>query len=152
MGTIVGTILTALAVTAAGAVCLKVSKNRQRREAEGDVDAARKRIEGEKAELRRAVFEQDDERVNAAVSRFLAAFVALGAYGGILAAGSLIEGCRAARVEVAYVSADRRIVSVTNEAGVACKQVPDVVFAEMLEKMAEFEALKREKAVERRLN
>jgi len=63
----------------------------------------------------------------------------------------LVAGC-ATGARTVYVASDRRIESCTNTAGVACKAVPDAVFAEMLVTLKELENMKKERKVESRLS
>lgn len=141
MGTIIGTIFTAIATAVAGVFCLKASKNRQRREAENDVKKAEDEMKRKKDALKKAIFEKDDETVNATVTNLLVC----------LSLTALIVGCAAQKTETVYIAADRRIVSITNEYGVACKAVPDLVFSEMCEKLLELQELKKEQKVDKRV-
>jgi len=131
----------AIATAVAGIVAMKVSQNRQRREAEKDVEKKQTEREERKAMIEKAVFEKNDAKVNEIVNGLLA-----------LAVMVFFVGCCSSKKEtVRYVSSDRRIVSITNEYGVACKAVPDVVFAEMLVKLDELKEIRKEREVDKRM-
>lgn len=96
-------------------------------------------------EMRQAVFSGDDERVNSIVNQILLCFLAV-------ASILLVVGCVSTPARVVYIPTDRRIESCTNSIGIACKAVPDAVFAELLEAAIELKDLRREMAVDKRVS
>jgi len=51
-----------------------------------------------------------------------------------------------------YVATDRKIESCTNSVGIACKAVPDAVFAEMLVRLQRLKDLQQKAEVDARLS
>lgn len=133
-------IVGSVAAIVAGVFAWKTSGVRQRRMAENDVAEKEEKDMEQKAEIRDAVYNKNDAKVNELVSRFLIAFFVAG----------LLSGCTSAPTTV-YIPTDRRIESCTNSIGIACKAVPDAVFCELLERAAELKALKTELAVDKRI-
>jgi len=134
------TIIGAAGTIAAGIMAYKNSANRQRRNAEKDVEMKEEEMNAKKDEIRTAVHTQNDTKVNNIVSDLLTPILVI----------CLLFGC-ASKTQIKYVPCDRQIVSCTNSNGVACKIVPDVVFCELLEKAQELKDLKKEMAVDKRL-
>lgn len=118
----------------------KSSANKQRRDAEKDIEKHQAAIEAKKAEIRQAVYSKDDAKLNELCAKILMV---------VMVAITIITiGCQSS---VVYVPTDRRIESCTNSLGIACKAVPDAVFCELLEKAQELKNLKAEMAVDKRL-
>jgi len=123
----------------------KNSAFRQRQLVEKQVDKEEEEHANAKAEIEAAVYGRDDAKVNQIVSNLLAPVLCLCVL-------SSVVGCSTSKPSVVYVPSDRRIESITNSFGVACKAVPDPVFAEMLVKITELENLKKERKVDARLS
>lgn len=118
----------------------KSSANKQRRDAEKDVEKRQAAIEAKKDEIRQAVYSHDDQKLNEICAKILMVM--------IVVVFLVTIGCQSA---VVYVPTDRRIESCTNSIGVACKAVPDAVFVELLEKVQELKTIKTEQAIDKRL-
>jgi len=138
-------ILAAAAGSVGAYFAWKCSATRQRREAERKVDEEIRAFVASKAEIERAVYERDDDKLNQIVSKILAPAVCA-------ALCASIVGCAANPPATVYVATDRRIESTTNSIGIACKAVPDPVFAEMLVRLQELDDLKREIKIDRRVS
>ena len=134
------TIISSAVSAVSGIFKLKSSANRQRREAEQDVRSAAESLEQKKQEIRSAVYEFDDDKLNEIATKLLS----------ILLISLCLVGCASKPVTI-YVATDRKIESCTNSLGIACKAVPNAVMADILSRLEEFEALKTEKAVDKRL-
>lgn len=142
MGTTIITLLAGVASVVGGYFALKTNPNRLRKQAEKEVMKKEEEIERKKQEVRDAVYNQDDERLNQIVSKLLAPL--------LLSAFLMFVGCQT-KTQTVYIPTDRRIESCTNSIGIACKAVPDAVFAEMAEKIIELKELKKTAEVDKRL-
>ena len=141
MGTTIITLLAGVASVVGGYFALKTTPNRLRKQAEKEVMKKEEEVERKKQEVRDAVYNQDDERLNQIVSKLLAP---------LLSAFLMLVGCQT-QTQTVYIPTDRRIESCTNSIGIACKAVPDAVFAEMAEKIIELQELKKTAEVDKRL-
>lgn len=106
-------------------------------------------IENEKEEssneIRRTVYDGTDDEINALVNRVISGM-------SIAITSLFLIGCLTApKTKICYVPTDRRIESCTNSIGIACKMVPNAVFAELLDKAQELKDLKTEMAVDKRV-
>lgn len=142
MGTTIITLLAGVASVVGGYFALKTNPNRLRKQAEKEVMKKEEEVERKKQEVRDAVYNQDDERLNQIVSKLLAPL--------LLSAFLMFVGCQT-QTQTVYIPTDRRIESCTNSIGIACKAVPDAVFAEMAEKIIELQELKNTAEVDKRL-
>jgi len=143
------TSIISILVAAAGSVgayfAWKSSAYRQRQLAKKDVESEEADRASMKAQIEDAVYGRDDEKVNEIVSHILSPIMCFFVL-------SAVVGCSTAKPAVVYVASDRRIESITNSAGIACKAVPDPVFVEMLEKIQELKDLKKERKIDARLS
>jgi len=134
------TILGSIGTVAGCVIAYKNSANRQRRSAENDIEKKEAEMNAMKDEIRAAVYNNDDAKLNEIVTSLMTTVFVI----------CLCVGC-ASKTQIKYVPVDRRIESCTNSFGVACKAVPNVVFCEFLEKAQELKELKKEMAVDKRL-
>jgi len=144
MFTSILTIIGAIGTIAGGILAYKNSSNRQRRAAEKDIEKQEEEMQSKKDEIRQAVYTNDESKINAISERILApcccAIVVL----------SILIGC-ATKSQVVYIPTDRHIEPCTNSIGISCQAVPNAVFCELLEKAQELKELKKELAVDKRL-
>jgi len=147
MITSIATFFSGIAQSVAGYFKLKASANVQRREAEKDVRKAQEAAEEKEAAIDAAVHGKADDTVTSITHDLLCGLAV-----GTLVCSCLVYGCFSDGSKgVIYVAADQRIESCTNSLGIACKAVPDVVYAEMLKRLQELKDLKTEMKVDKRL-
>ena len=116
----------------------------QRRETEQDIEKKEAEKSSLKAEIKHAVYNEDDNKLNEIVSRIMMLF--------FIAFATVIFTACTSNNTVLYIPTDRRIESCTNSIGISCKAVPNAVFVEMLEAQIELKALQREMKVEKQLS
>ena len=147
MFTSILSIISGVANSVANVFKLKSAANVQRREAESDVASLAAALAAKKQEIRSAVYESDDTKLNEIAQRLLPSLLA-----ALLLSFYCLSGCRASSTaSPIYIPTDRKIESCTNSLGIACKAVPNAVMVDMLARLEEYEALKTEKAVDKRL-
>jgi len=137
-------ILGGIATIVGGIIAYKNSSNRQRRAAEKDIEKQEEEMNLKKDEIQEAVYNNDESKINAIASRLLAPCCCT------LVVLSLLVGCTSKQATV-YIPTDRHIEPCTNSIGIACQAVPNAVFCEFLEKAQELKDLKKEMAVDKRL-
>jgi len=137
-------IIAGIATIAGGIMAYKNSSNRQRRNAEKDVQEKEAEMQSKIDEIRKAVYSNDEQKINELAARLLASCCCA------LVVLSCLLGCTSSQ-RVQYIPTDRKIEACTNSLGIACQAVPNAVFCELLEKAQELKDLKTEMAVDKRL-
>jgi len=138
------TIVGVVGTIAGGIIAYKNSANRQRREAEKDIEKKEEEMQMIKDDIREAVYANDEQKINAISARILAPCCCA------LIVISVLFGC-STKNPVVYIPTDRHIEPCTNSIGISCQAVPNAVFCELLEKAHELKDLKKEMAVDKRL-
>jgi len=137
-------ILSGAAAIVGGILAYKNSANRQRRNAENDIEEKEAEMQAKKDEIRQSVYTNDESKINEITARLLAPCCST------LVVLSCLLGC-ASKTTTVYIPTDRHIEPCTNSLGIACQAVPNAVFCEFLEKAQELKDLKKEMAVDKRL-
>jgi len=126
---------------------IKSSPNVQRREAEKDVQKAQEATEAKEAEIDAAVHGKDDDTVTRITHDLLC-----GLSVGSIVCTIFVYGCFSVpKAKTVYVPTTEVIESCTNSYGIACKAVPDTLYAEILKRLQELKDLKTEMKVDKRL-
>jgi len=137
-------ILGGVATIVGGVLAYKNSANRQRRSAEKDIEKKEEEMQLKKDEIRDAVYTNDEVKINEIAARLISSCCCA------LVVMSFLCGC-STKATVRYIPTDRHIEPCTNSIGIACQAVPNAVFCELLEKAQELKDLKKEMAVDKRL-
>jgi len=122
--------------------------NVQRREAEKDVEKQEASRQLKEAEIDAAVHGKDDDTVTRITHDLLSGLAV-----GSLVCTIFVYGCFSEpKAKTVYVPTTEVIESCTNSYGIACKAVPDTLYAEMLKRLQELKDLKTEMKVDKRLS
>jgi len=133
-------IVAGAATIVGGVLAYKNSANRQRRAAEKDIEKKEEEMQLKKDEIRQAVYTNDEAKINDIAAGLLTPVLCI----------VLLIGC-SSKTAVKYIPTDRHIEPCTNSIGISCQAVPNAVFCELLEKVQELKDLKKEIAVDKRL-
>lgn len=126
---------------------VKSSPNVQRREAEKDVRKELEAAEAKEAEIDAAVHGKDDDTVTRITHDLLCGLAV-----GSAVCTIFVYGCFSGpKSKTVYVPTTEVIESCTNSYGIACKAVPDTIYAEMLKRLQELKDLRTEMKVDKRL-